>query len=74
MKFFSHIFKNLSPYEYGNLKNTIARRHRRNGNVQFVLFKAGEQGYKEDFWIDYHSDWWPYFKTVDPHREAPDPE
>lgn len=41
--------------------NKTARRHRRKGNVQFVVWKAGEQGYTEDYWYDFDSSWWPGF-------------
>lgn len=38
-------------YEYGTLGNGLrARRHRRSGLVEFVLWKAGEQGHEEDYW------------------------
>jgi hypothetical protein len=40
---------------------TPARKHRAKGNVQFVLWKAGEQGHSEDYWHDMDSSWWPTF-------------
>lgn len=38
-----------------------ARKSVEHGNVQFVMWKAGEQGHKEDWWIDFHPYWWPSF-------------
>lgn len=53
-------------WEYGTCEpepgTGVARRHRRKGNVQFVLWKAGEQGHTEDYWHDFDSSWWPSFK------------
>jgi len=37
-------------WEYGLCSKSIARRHKTNGEVQFVLWKAGEQGHTEDYW------------------------
>lgn len=55
------------PWEYGTVNLTFgevkARRHMWNGNVQFVLWSAGEQGHKEDYWHDMNSFWWPEFKS-----------
>jgi len=50
-----------SGYEYGTCKDFVARRHRRSGEVQFVLWKAGEQGHKEDYWHRFDNSWWPGF-------------
>jgi len=55
-------FKSKNVWIYGNCNNRPARKHSINGNVQFVLWKAGEQGHKEDFWIDFDSSWWICFK------------
>lgn len=38
-----------------------ARRDRKTGAVQFVLWEAGEHGHAEDFWYDFHKGWWPTF-------------
>ncbi len=48
-------------WEYGTVNGEPARRHRRSGAVQFVLWKAGEQGHAVDYWHDFHSFWWPSF-------------
>lgn len=50
-------------WEYGTCNGTAARRHIKNKNVQFVLWKAGEQGHKEDCWHNFDSSWWEGFKT-----------
>ncbi len=52
-------------WEYGICKSVPARRHKIKKNVQFVLWKAGTQGYKEDYWHDFDSSWWDGFH---PHR------
>jgi hypothetical protein len=49
-------------WEYGTCKGKIARRGKE-GNVQFVMWKAGEQGHTEDYWVDYSSYWWTAFKA-----------
>jgi hypothetical protein len=49
-------------YEYGTCNKIPARRHKLKGNVQFVLWKAGEQGHKKDYWHDFDSSWRSYFK------------
>lgn len=38
------------PWEYGNVNGTLARRHRKTGECQFVLWKKGQQGHQEDYW------------------------
>jgi hypothetical protein len=51
-------------WEYGIFKyDTPARRHVRKGNVQFVLWKAGDHGHAEDFWYDADRSWWPSFEA-----------
>lgn len=40
-----------------------ARRHKKNGNVQFVLWRGGEQGYEKDHWHDFDRSWWTTFKS-----------
>ncbi len=54
----------LDEWEYGMCNGRKARRHRDNGNVQFILWNAGEYGHKEDFWHDLHTSWWPNFKPL----------
>lgn len=38
-----------------------ARRHRKTGVVQFVMWNAGEQGHAEDYWINADRYWWSTF-------------
>ncbi len=54
--------KYFDVWEYGICKERNARRHKKKKNVQFVLWKAGEQGHKEDYWINFDSYWWNEFK------------
>lgn len=49
-------------YEYGTCAGTKARRNRLTGKVQFVLWKAGEQGHTEDYWIRFGEGWETQFK------------
>lgn len=51
----------FSFWEYGTCNGMYARRHKLNKNVQFVLWKAGEQGHKEDYWHNLDSSWWDGF-------------
>ncbi len=65
MKFYIFIRSLFNPesiWEYGICKNQRARRNKLIGNVQCVLWKAGEQGHKKDYWVDFYSDWWDEFK------------
>lgn len=55
------------PWEYGTCKidgydPNRARRHRLNGEVQFLLWKAGEHGHAKDYWSAYNAYWWPNFR------------
>jgi hypothetical protein len=49
-------------WEYGTCGEGVARRHRIKGNVQFVIWRAGEQGHDKDCWINFDSSWWSLFK------------
>jgi len=51
-------------WEMGTCNGRPARRHRANGNVQFVLWKAGEQGHEADFWHDFDRSWWIMFEPT----------
>jgi hypothetical protein len=42
-----------SLWEHGTVNGQPARRHKITRECQFVLWKAGEQGYKEDHWHRY---------------------
>jgi hypothetical protein len=48
-------------WDSGKLCGSPARRHRKTGECQFVLWQAGEQGHAEDFWIRFDSSWWSQF-------------
>lgn len=65
MKFLTNIFKKKSTWIYGTCNNRPARKHRKKGNVQFVLWKAGEQGHKEDFWINFGAGHEVNFKVIE---------
>lgn len=43
-----------------------ARRHKIKGNVQFILWKAGEQGHQEDYWHNFNETHWKNFKPNNP--------
>ncbi len=64
MKLFNWLFKKNPIWIYGTCKERPARKHRINGNVQFVIWYAGEQGYKEDCWINFDNYWWNDFKQT----------
>jgi hypothetical protein len=49
-------------WEYGTCNGIRARTHK-SGAVQFVIWKAGEHGHTEDYWVDFNSYWWPDFKV-----------
>jgi hypothetical protein len=51
------------PWIYGSCNGTFARKHRKKGNVQFILWKAGEQGHKQDYWHDFGAGWENQFKA-----------
>jgi hypothetical protein len=55
-------------WEYGTAGamagQATCRTHRRNkltGEVQFILWDAGEQGHTKDYWYPTNSTWWPTF-------------
>lgn len=54
-------------WEYGICNGTHARRHRFKKNVQFIIFKKGDQkyvdgiGHTEDKWVNFDSSWWDGF-------------
>jgi len=55
-------FKKKPEWIHGKCSHHNARKHRKKGNVQFVLWKAGEHGHKKDYWIDYDPYWWHRFE------------
>ena len=52
----------ISVWEYGTCSGRNARRNKITKNVQFVLWKAGEQGHKKDFWHNFDPSWYELFK------------
>lgn len=60
------LFKRKPEWEFGTCNGMPARRSSRKKNVQFVLWKAGEQGHKEDYWHDFNSSWWGFFVSSVP--------
>lgn len=63
------IRKQSDIWEYGKLNNLYARRHKKKGNVQFIIFHKGDQkyvdgiGHKSHKWIDFNSTWWKNFSV-----------
>ena len=61
------LLKKKHEWIYGTCKGSIARKHRKKGNIQFVLWKKGDQshidgiGHTEDKWVDFDSSWWCQF-------------
>lgn len=72
IKFFqdANVRRKEAQWEYGVVSSErlssvkSARRHRKNGNVQFILYKAGQEGYSSDFWVDFDKYWWKFFKPT----------
>ena len=63
MKLFQWIrLRGKTLYEYGTCGDGPARRNRLTGEVQFVLWKAGEQGHTEDYWHKFGAGWEKQFK------------
>ena len=59
-------------WEYGLAGSDLktARRHRKNGNVQFLIWKPGEQGWPNGKWVNFDSSWWKTFiSTEDKERD-----
>ena len=50
-------------WDFGFCGGAEARKHKKHGNVQFVLWKAGEQGHEKDFWHDFDKSWWTLFQV-----------
>jgi hypothetical protein len=65
MSIFNRLFKkqNTVAYEYGKVSSgTHARRNIKTGIVEFVLWKAGEQGHSTDCWCRFGDGWAEGFK------------
>lgn len=63
MEWLRRLFRRKPEYVYGTAGNDQrpARKHK-SGRVEFVMWKAGEQGHERDYWIAFHEYWWPTFK------------
>jgi len=59
-----------NKYIYGTCRGARARKHVKDGTVEFVLWEAGQQGNDVDFWYAFHPDWWKGFipDAVQPKR------
>jgi hypothetical protein len=57
----------FSLWEFGICNQRPARRHKKNRNVQFILWRVGDQkyvdgvGHTEDKWVNFDSSWWDGF-------------
>lgn len=51
---------------YGHCNGIKARKHSLNKNVQFVMWKKGEHGHKNDYWINFDSSHWENFTINKP--------
>lgn len=57
----------VCDWEYGYVGARNARKHKKNGNVQFVLWRVGDQkevdgiGHTEEKWHDFDKSWWNQF-------------
>jgi hypothetical protein len=58
------LFRRKPLYEYGTVNGKHARKNRKTGEVQFVMWKAGEQGHMQDYWINFNSYLWPQFEPA----------
>lgn len=54
--------KSVPVWVYGVCNGRKARRDKKSGRVQFIMWKAGEQGHKKDCWLDFDSTWWSQFR------------
>lgn len=67
MRFFK---RNKIEWEDGICNGKPARRNIKAGNVQFRLWKIGDQkhidgiGHTSDKWIDFDSSWWNEFRPI----------
>ena len=57
-----------NEYEYGICNDVNARRHKYKGNVQFILWRKGDQkhidgvGHLTDKWVNFDNSHWCNFK------------
>lgn len=56
-------------WTYGHAGPNMSRaRRNRKGEVQFVMWKAGEHGHTEDRWLAMNTYWWPSFQPDKPSQ------
>lgn len=60
----------LNHYEYGTCHGAPARRRIRTGQVEFILWEAGQNGHKYDAWYEMNNWHWDKFKPT-PKDTAP---
>jgi hypothetical protein len=65
---FNLFYQNVKKYEYGyrDRNPSVYRRCVKTGEVQFILWKKGEHGHKDDYWHRIDPFWWGEFK---PYKE-----
>ena len=51
-------------WERGTCKGVRARRHKKTGEVQFILWRKGEHGHRKDYWHQFDWSWWPGFEPA----------
>lgn len=49
-------------YEYGTLNSLRARRNTKTGNIQFLMWEAGQMGHQSDCWMNADKSHWDNFK------------
>ena len=60
-------------FQYGLIEGRMGpwgtpyRRNRFTRHVQFIMWRAGEQGHTRDFWIDTDPYWFPLFTPLHDH-------
>jgi hypothetical protein len=63
-------------WEYGTCAGRKARRHLKEGNVQFILWHVGDQkeidgvGHLTDKWHNFDPSWWPQFEPEHDAKEV----
>lgn len=66
-------------YTYGKVVKpdgdfTHARRNNFTGEVQFILWRAGEQGHEKDYWHQFDKYWWRFFQSEEKQMSTHHPE
>lgn len=84
MKLIKKLFSKREVWEYGTVNGDKARRHKKEGSVQHIIWKKGDQqhvdgvGHIEDKWLNTHRSWWDMFipdsETVKEDTEKQLPE